>query len=341
MINDYQNILDNLKKSKQRNKNDHVLLIDSLNMFIRGFSMLKAINPKGQHIGGLIGFLRSLGYVSRIIDPTRIILVFDGKGSSINRRNENPEYKSNRDNIKVTNWGMFDSREEERESMALQMSRLFDYLECLPVHIISLDKVEADDIISYLGQEFSKRNSKVTIVSSDKDFLQIIDKNVDIYAPVKKQHITIDNIKEHIGTLPENYIIIKSLSGDNSDNLRGVKGIGPKTLFKLFPDLLIKPVTIQEIYNIAEKKLTEKKLYAQIIYEWDLVESNYRLMNLATSRLSEEEKIHIIQALQKPLPVLRSGTFLHYLDQDSIEGITKNTESWLQTFSSLTVYNKN
>ena len=112
--------------------------------------MVKAMNPKGHHIGGLIGIMKSLGFLVRTIEPTRVICVFDGKGGSTNRRNMDPNYKANRDILKVTHWGMYDSREEERESMAAQMGRLFDYLDCLPVSIVSIEKVEADDIISCL-----------------------------------------------------------------------------------------------------------------------------------------------------------------------------------------------
>jgi len=333
----YQDILDNLTEKPPRKKNDHILLVDSLNTFIRSFSMLKAMNPRGQHIGGLVGFLRSLGYLVRTIEPTRVVCVFDGKGSSINRRNVDPNYKANRDNLKVTNWGMFDTREEERESMASQISRLLDYLECLPVQLISLEKVEADDIISYIGQEFSSRNSKVTIVSSDKDFLQIVNKNISVYAPVKKKYFDINNIQEELKVIPENYLIVKSLIGDNSDNLRGVKGAGIKTLTSLFPDLVSREVDLKYIYERSEEKIKDRKLYAKIIYDWDLIERNYNLMNIQNPHLSDDEKIHIINELSKEVPELQSGTFIHYLEQDVIEGITKNTEGWLENFRPLTL----
>lgn len=336
-MDNYRDILNNLKEKPPRKKNDHVLVLDSLNTFIRSFSMLKSMNPKGQHIGGLVGFLRSLGFLVRTIDPTRVICVFDGKGSSINRRNVDSNYKANRDNLKVTNWGMFDSREEERESMAIQIGRLLDYLECLPLTLVSLEKVEADDIISYISQEFAVRGSKVTIVSSDKDFLQIIRRNIEVHAPVKKKTFDENNIVEELGVLPENYLLVKALTGDHSDNLRGVKGAGVKTLVKLFPDLVSKSVDLDYVYNISENRLNDQKIFARIIHEWDLVEKNYDLMNLLNPRLTDEEKFHIIEAIRKEVPDLQSGMFLHYMEQDTIEGITKNTEGWLELFRPLTI----
>ena len=89
----YSKILKNLKQTPPPELNDHILVIDAMNMLIRSFSLLKAMNPDGTHIGGIVGFLRSLGYVTRIFDPTRVIVVWDGKGGSANRKNINPDYK--------------------------------------------------------------------------------------------------------------------------------------------------------------------------------------------------------------------------------------------------------
>lgn len=315
-----------------------MLIVDAMNTFIRSFSMVKAMNPKGHHIGGLLGFMRSLGFLVRTIDPTRVILVFDGKGGSMNRRNMNPNYKANRDNLKVTHWGMYDSREEERESMAAQMGRLFDYLECMPVSILSLEKVEADDIISFVAQGLASVGRKATIVSSDKDFLQIVKPGVEVYAPIKKKTFTQDNILEEIKVSSVNYLIAKALLGDNSDNLRGIKGLGIKTLIKEFPELKTpKKIELDFIYERAEEKLEEKKIFARIIHDWDHVKTNYKIMNLQEAQLDQNEKTHIMDVLNGSTPGLNTGTFLYYLEKDEIQGITKNTEGWLETFRPLTI----
>ena len=75
----FDDILNNLKETPPRALNDHILLIDGMNTLIRSFSLLKAMNPTGTHVGGFVGFLRSLGYVTRIFDPTRVIVIWDGK----------------------------------------------------------------------------------------------------------------------------------------------------------------------------------------------------------------------------------------------------------------------
>ena len=337
----YDNILKNLKQTPPPELNDHILVIDAMNMLIRSFSLLKAMSPTGHHIGGLVGFLRSLGYVTRIFEPTRVIIVWDGKGGSGNRQNIDPDYKAHRANTRITHWGLYDTKAEETEALVGQLLRTRDYLDCLPIQQIMMEKLEADDIIAYLAQEASKNKKKMTIISSDKDFLQMVDKYVSVYAPVKKKTFTPDNIEEEIKVHPKNYNIIKALLGDNSDGLRGVKGLGIKTIVSEFPDVVNKPNTeLNYVFNICEEKLDTKKIFAKIVHEWGRVETNYKLMNLHESVLDNKEKSIILDIVKEDIPDLQTGAFLHLLDTDKIEGITKNTEGWLENFRGLTVFKK-
>ena len=337
----YDDILNNLKETPPRALNDHILVVDAMNMLIRSFSLLKAMNPTGHHIGGLVGFLRSLGYVTRIFDPTRVIIVWDGKGGSANRKNIDPNYKAQRATSRITHWGLYDTKAEETEALIGQLLRTQDYLECLPVQQIRMEKLEADDIIAYIAKGASVSNvKKCTIISSDKDFLQLVDDTIEVYAPVKKKTFTESNIFEELKVLPENYNIVKALLGDNSDNLPGVKGLGIKTLIKEFPKLHKDPgCNLQYIYDTCAAKLEEdkvKKIFPKIITQWDRVETNYTLMDLNVTDLDEKEKNVVMEAIKAPIPDLQTGAFLHMLDQDKIEGITKNTEGWLENFRGLT-----
>ena len=209
-----------------------------------------------------------------------------------------------------------------------------------------MEKLEADDIIAYLAKEAagSPKVKKVTIVSSDKDFLQLVDNTIEVYAPVKKKTFTESNIFEELKVLPENYNVVKALLGDNSDNLAGVKGLGIKTIISEFPELVNRSnTTLEYVYNICASKLEEKKykkIFPKIITEWDRVETNYKLMNLHDSVLDIKEKNHILDIIKSEVPNLQTGAFLHLLDQDKIEGITKNTEGWLENFRGLTVFKK-
>jgi DNA polymerase-1 len=337
----YLDLLNKIEQKPDRKLNDHVLIVDSMNTFIRSFAMLQSMNPQGHHTGGLVGFLRSIGFLTRTIDPTRIICVFDGAGSTINRKSMNPEYKATRNVSRITNWELFDDKADEYASMTMQMHRLVEYLQCLPITLVSIDKVEADDIISYLAQGFASKGNKATIVSSDKDFLQIVDDNIQVYSPIKKKMYGKQQVQEELGVLTENYLIMKALLGDDSDNLSGVKGLGPKTLVKEFSRIVDDPkFSLWDIYEICEQKLQTKKIFAQIIHDWDKVKLNYEMMNLLEPRLSQEEILFILSKIKEPTTTLQTIAFTNMLQSDQIEGLNKNVEAWLEMFRPLTTYKK-
>lgn len=338
MNENYKKILNSLKERPPRKINDHIVLIDGMNTFIRSFAIIKALNPDGHHIGGMVGFLRSLGYLNRILDPTRIVCIFDSKGSSTNRKNINPNYKAQRVG-RITHWEMFDNKVEEESSITSQLERLFDYLECLPVKTVMLEKLEADDIIAYISKKYSESGSKVTIVSSDKDFFQLVDKNIEIYSPVRRKFFTRDNIEEQTKVIPENYNIVKALTGDASDNLTGIKGLGIKTILKEIPEIKSDTnFTLEKVYSICEERLDSKLIFSKIIDSWDKVETNFKLMDLHLTSLDEKEKNFIDNLMKEEIPSLQKAAFLLMLELDKIDGIVKNTEAWLDSFKLLKGY---
>ena len=111
------------------------------------------------------------------------------------------------------------------------MMRLLDYLKTLPVNISIIDKIEADDTIAYLSQ---KLKDDVIIYSADQDFLQLVNKRITVYSPIKKKFYRPQDIFDQYGLYPQNFITMKCLMGDKSDNLPGVKGLGPKKLIEIF-----------------------------------------------------------------------------------------------------------
>lgn len=337
-MSNYGEILKGIHKGPERRLNDHILLIDGMNTLIRNFSQVKMMNPQGYHIGGLVGFLKSVGYLVRILDPTRVIVVWDGKGGSTNRKYINPEYKAHRQHAKVMNWGMYDTKEDELQSMRDQKDRILDYLEYLPVTSLELEKLEADDIIAYLAQGFSSKGKKVTIVSSDRDFLQLVDEHIEIYSPVRKITFTSKNIKEELGVSANNYHLVKALLGDASDGLRGVKGVGMKTILSEFPDLIQdEKKSLDYIYEVCSEKIGKKLIFSKIISDWNIVKSNLQLMDLHETVLDVKEKDFILEQLKREPPKLQTGQFLTLMERDKIEGIVKNMDAWFQTFQGLTL----
>ena len=134
MKKEYLSILSNLKEEDRQNQtqNDRILLIDGLNTFIRAFAVNPSQNDDGIHIGGMTGFLLSIGYAIKNIKPSRVIICFDGKGGSARRRKIFPEYKENRRvRQKLTRSTALSTIEDERISMGQQIQRLVQYLEVL------------------------------------------------------------------------------------------------------------------------------------------------------------------------------------------------------------------
>ena len=194
-------------------RNSRILVVDSMNTFIRSFSTINTLNPAGHHIGGLVGYLRSLGYAIKTFRPTRVILVFDGLGSTNNKKNLYPEYKANRSTSRITNWDIFENKDEEGEAMVGQMSRLIQYLQQLPVTLISIDKIEADDSIGLIAKHFEADPlcKEVTIMSADKDFYQLVSEKVQIYSPTKRKTYKVKDIIEEFDVHPNNFLPYKVL----------------------------------------------------------------------------------------------------------------------------------
>jgi 5'-3' exonuclease len=328
------NLLENIKKedtSPSFTRHSRILLVDGLNLFFRNFAMLNYVNPSGVHIGGLAGFLRSLGYLVKLHQPTSVYVVFDGMGSSTNRKNLLPEYKSNRNITRITNWDVFDSLEDENDAKVDQISRLIHYLRCLPVNIISLDKAEADDVIAYLSNYCDKtHNSKSVIVSSDRDFIQLVNENITVYRPTEKDFYTPSTVKEKFDILPNNFIIYKTLLGDNSDKVQGIKGLGAKKLLKLFPELTQRHITLNDIFQISAEKYKEHIIYSKIVFEEDNLRRNYQLMDLHNPLVDERQISILEQAVEQKVPSLDIASFLQMYNEDGLGHILKNANYWLQ-----------
>jgi len=222
MKKDLLKLLDNVQENNvEAPQPERYMLIDGLNLFFRNFSIINAVNSNGAHVGGLGGFFRSLGALTRQIQPTQIIVVFDGVGSSNNRKNIIPEYKSNRNLTRVTKHELFDNIDEEDDAKVSQIVRIIEYLQTLPVKVISLDRVEADDIIAHLSSVLpQKEDEKVFIVSSDKDYLQLGIKGLGAKTLFKKfpelttEHLSFDDIIELSEQRMEEHVVYARILHD-------------------------------------------------------------------------------------------------------------------------------
>lgn len=325
-------------KNETLHKNSRVLIVDSLNTFLRSFVAIHHMNPQGSHIGGLTGYLKSIGSVIRHTEPTRVILVFDGVGGSTNKRYLYPEYKANRHITKISNWDAFDNQEEESEAITNQIVRLIEYLKCLPVDLVIIDKIEADDVIGYLATRLPE---KVTILSTDQDYLQLVSDKVSVFSPIKKKIYYPADVKAEYGIPPQNFLTHKVLVGDKGDNIPGVRGIAIKTLLKLYPEMMEeKIVSLQEIIEKAKTKTGPKdNKYQDIVnYEKQLV-INEQLMNLIEPNIPVEDKEALDELVDTYRNTFEPTTFMKLYNEDTLGGSISNVQVWLnETFSKLTQY---
>ena len=314
-----------------QNKHDKVLLIDGLNLFFRNFAMMNMVNPDGVHIGGLGGSLRSLGALIRQMQPTSVYMVFDGAGSSNNRKNLLPEYKSGRNVSRVTNWEVFEDIGDEHDSKIDQIVRLIQYLKMLPVKTTLIDKVEADDVIAVLATKLvEKHNSTCFIISSDKDFVQLVTDKIILYRPIEKEYYTPKTVKEKFGVLSHNFILYKTLLGDASDKVPGIKGLGEKGLFKRFPELATQELTLNDIFDISARKHKEHVVYSRIVLDRKRLENSYKIMDLSIPMIDDREKQFLDDLIREDLPELNSELFIQLYNEDKLGGMIRNLENWVK-----------
>ena len=142
----YKNILDSVERDHNQNidrkQNDRVLIIDGLNTFIRCWSSIPTMNDDGDHVGGVTGALKSIGYAIRQTQPTRVVVVFDGQGGSKRRKKIFGGYKAQRDKNKLRvnrQYADLMNDEDERESMKRQFVWLNEMLDGLPLTTMIYD----------------------------------------------------------------------------------------------------------------------------------------------------------------------------------------------------------
>ena len=215
-----------------------VLLIDTYNMIHRsrfGWS-------KGDH-AITFTFFRSLRSEVERHDPDKVYIVSEGKPK--HRLSENPNYKGNRKSL-------------TDDGFHRQKRDIFDLCKYLPVTFIKHDDYECDDVISHLSTEVHSEDD-VVICSSDSDFIQLLSyDNVSLWHPVKKSFVE---------KWPVDYLVWKSLRGDKTDNVPGIKGVGDKTAMKLAADSdLLQKFLTNEKRKIFESAMSQIKL-AKIVDE--------------------------------------------------------------------------
>ena len=317
--------------------NDRVLIIDGMNTFIRSFAAIPTMDENGNHIGGVTGFLKSVGYVIRKFKPSRVYVIFDGKGGSKRRREIYPDYKSGRKPLTRLN-RTYDmtTEQDEQDLMRYELVIVAKALMKLPITTITLDYVEADDIISYIAQHVVENGGESIIYSTDKDFLQLVGDGIKVWNPVRKKTYIPETVLEDYTIHPNNFLLYRALTGDTSDNLPGIKGLGMKTLLKFMPGFATEEkLDLDDVITVAES--SKSKVILKIVDQKENIQRNLILMSLLSVMMSDNNKLKVLNKINKPQLFLKKYDLTKLLIETNILPSMQNYDSWVvTTFNSLT-----
>ena len=276
-----------------------VMIIDCMNIYLRSYIVDPSLSQNGVPIGGFKGFLKTLQKLCREVKPDKVIVAWDCGGGSRKRKRIDKNYKAGRTPVRLNREVRNLTLREEQDNKVWQQIRLSEYLNELPVIQYCIEDVEADDIISYLVQNKRLRDWQKIIISSDKDFYQLCDDKTIIYRPTQKEILNKYSVVEQFGIHPNNFALARAIAGDPSDNLRGVKGAGLKTISKRFSfmseeqDYLIEDI-VSHCESVEKPLLVHKRILENI----DVIKKNYRLMQLYSPSLSPTVKSKVNYILE-------------------------------------------
>ena len=271
-----------------------VMIIDALNQFLRAYIVNPSLSTNGDPIGGTVGFLKILQKLCREINPDRVIICWDGKGGSARRKIVNKNYKEGRKPLRLNRDIKNLTEEEELQNKIWQQIRLVEYLNNFPITQLVSDGSEADDVISFIAQHPGFWGWQKVIVSSDKDFFQLLDNETVLYRPTQKEILNKKNIVEKFGIHPTNFALARAIVGDKSDNLDGVPGIGLATVAKRLPFLAEeKTYGIDKVVEFCANANSTLKAYQNIVESEPIIKENYQLMQLYAPSISVQNKTKI------------------------------------------------
>ncbi len=266
----------------------NTLLIDGSNLLEVSSRGDDRLSGTGKPTGGIFQFFLQLKMLLRKGNFRYVYVFWDGNQSGLLRYKLNSDYKANRDkefedeeelsdymkavNAKINGMKQYFSKKEDPAKLAQikkqkeifhwQREVIIDCLEELFVRQCMCDKTEADDFIGYYVTH-KKSNERIVICSNDRDLTQLIAEDVIVYVQSLKDFLTVKNYTKIEGINYQNVVLKKVLCGDTSDNIKGIKGFGEKTLLNNFDEITKRKVTLNEVIekakNINEERAKLKK----------------------------------------------------------------------------------
>ena len=223
-----------------------LLLVDASSSIFRAFYALPSFaNSKGVPSNATLGFTTMLQKVVRDTRPDYVVVVWDSPGPK-RRRELSPDYKATRD--------------ATPEDLRAQLPWIRKIVDALGLADMEYAGEEADDVIATLTRKGRALGLDVLIVSTDKDLMQLVDEHVAVLDTMKDQRIGPEGVLERFGVPPEQVLDLRALTGDSSDNIPGVRGIGQKTAAKLIAEFGSLDALLESADRISAKGQREKIL---------------------------------------------------------------------------------
>ena len=277
-----------------------VLIVDAMNLFVRSYCAYPTMSSHGYQMGGCIGFLKTLKRLAFEIQPSAIYVCWEGGGSS-RRRSLLPDYKLKSAPGKLNRFYEDDIPDSE-ENRKHQVEVLLHMTRCAPICQLYASDCEGDDLVAYLCRG-PMRNVEKVIVSSDKDLYQLLDAKTKQYSLQKKTFVTMETVMEEFRVQAKHFALAKALCGDGGDNVPGIKGVGFRTVAKLFPFLgLDEDVLLQDVLDYAHTHQDESRIYKRIVDCQADVKRNWKLVYLDGSMVPALQQTAVEHRIKEFVP---------------------------------------
>ncbi|MCP5006799.1 MAG: DNA polymerase I [Planctomycetes bacterium] len=222
-----------------------IIIVDGSSYIFRAFYAIRTSlsNSRGLPTNAIYGFARMLLKVVRDENPDYVAVVFDS-AKKTTRHEYFPEYKANRSRMP--------------EDLVPQIPYIHDLVKSFNINVVCIDGIEADDIIGTLAVQSRQKGLEVTIVSGDKDMMQLVGDGITMLDTMKGKRIGPKEVQDKLGVCPQKVVEIMGLMGDTSDNIPGVPGIGPKTALELINAYGDIENTLAHTQDVKKKSVRER-----------------------------------------------------------------------------------
>jgi 5'-3' exonuclease len=309
------------------------LLVDGNSLLNTGFHGIKNMYNGSDHIGGLYHFLNTLRKHIDTYLITKVVVFWDGKENTYPRLKLYPDYKLSRRLKKKS--------EDDLQSYARQKLRIQEYLEEFYIRQSTFDLCEADDCIGYYCEK--SKDEEIIVLTSDRDLLQLIAPKVSLYIlSLNELFKSGDKVPLNGINIPHNNVrLVKTICGDSSDNIYGIKMVGLKSLIKIKPEILEENVTLEQVIETInlKDKLTQKEkniiggiTQKSTTKEQNVLDINYNIIGIGEQFLTKEA-VNGINELSKEAIDPEGRHWKNALDLMMSDGLLnilpKKDDSWV------------